>query len=139
MLKETVTSRVLKMLELCYYCHIALCNLIYFLQWHTFLDSEGRIMDSEALRKRIFYGGVEHKLRKEVCICCILESIKLITLFDIASSQYGIVYNECRFGHSCWNITHTIQHMQRGSISRQWRKQSLRQSKSSGRFVMIYL
>nr|XP_011469988.1 PREDICTED: LOW QUALITY PROTEIN: TBC1 domain family member 15-like [Fragaria vesca subsp. vesca] len=35
-------------------------------EWHTFLDSEGRIMDSEALRKRIFYGGVEHKLRKEV-------------------------------------------------------------------------
>ncbi|KAH0970289.1 hypothetical protein GBA52_022445 [Prunus armeniaca] len=32
----------------------------------TFLDYEGRIMDSEALRKRIFYGGVEHELRKEV-------------------------------------------------------------------------
>ncbi|KAL6127996.1 hypothetical protein ACLB2K_071357 [Fragaria x ananassa] len=35
-------------------------------EWHTFLDSEGRIMDLEALRKRIFYGGVEHRLRKEV-------------------------------------------------------------------------
>ncbi|KAL6226288.1 hypothetical protein ACLB2K_000251 [Fragaria x ananassa] len=37
-----------------------------FDEWRTFLDSEGRITDSEALRKRIFYGGVEHKLRKEV-------------------------------------------------------------------------
>lgn len=34
-------------------------------EWSTFLDSEGRIMDSKALRKRIFYGGVEHTLRKE--------------------------------------------------------------------------
>ncbi|KAL4302632.1 hypothetical protein GQ457_10G016440 [Hibiscus cannabinus] len=33
--------------------------------WATFLDSEGRVVDSKALRKRIFYGGVEHKLRKE--------------------------------------------------------------------------
>ncbi|CAB4288667.1 unnamed protein product [Prunus armeniaca] len=35
-------------------------------EWKTFLDYEGRIMDYEALRKRIFYGGVEHELRKEV-------------------------------------------------------------------------
>ncbi|XP_044463087.1 TBC1 domain family member 17-like isoform X2 [Mangifera indica] len=35
-------------------------------EWATFLDSEGRVMDSEALRKRIFYGGIEHKLRREV-------------------------------------------------------------------------
>ncbi|XWS72957.1 hypothetical protein CRYUN_Cryun02cG0083900 [Craigia yunnanensis] len=35
-------------------------------EWTTFLDSEGRVVDSNALRKRIFYGGVEHKLRKEV-------------------------------------------------------------------------
>ncbi|XP_020589006.1 TBC1 domain family member 15 [Phalaenopsis equestris] len=35
-------------------------------EWVTFLDSEGRIMDSKALIKRIFYGGLEHKLRKEV-------------------------------------------------------------------------
>ncbi|KAF3453735.1 hypothetical protein FNV43_RR04176 [Rhamnella rubrinervis] len=35
-------------------------------EWVTFLDSEGRVMDSKALRKRIFYGGVEHSLRKEV-------------------------------------------------------------------------
>ncbi|KAF2310612.1 hypothetical protein GH714_015469 [Hevea brasiliensis] len=35
-------------------------------EWATFLDSEGRVMDSKALRKRIFYGGVEHVLRREV-------------------------------------------------------------------------
>ncbi|KAH7853683.1 hypothetical protein Vadar_005510 [Vaccinium darrowii] len=35
-------------------------------EWSTFFDSEGRITDSEALRKRIFYGGVDYMLRKEV-------------------------------------------------------------------------
>ncbi|XP_019452646.1 PREDICTED: TBC1 domain family member 17-like [Lupinus angustifolius] len=35
-------------------------------EWITFLDSEGRVTDSEALRKRIFYGGLDHNLRKEV-------------------------------------------------------------------------
>ncbi|KAA8535146.1 hypothetical protein F0562_030149 [Nyssa sinensis] len=34
-------------------------------EWAAFFDSEGRVMDSEALRRRIFYGGVEHRLRKE--------------------------------------------------------------------------
>ncbi|XP_043700707.1 TBC1 domain family member 15 isoform X2 [Telopea speciosissima] len=35
-------------------------------EWATFLDFEGRITDSKAFRKRIFYGGVEHDLRDEV-------------------------------------------------------------------------
>ncbi|KAG1327934.1 TBC1 domain family member 15 [Cocos nucifera] len=35
-------------------------------EWAAFLDSEGRVVDSKALRKRIFYGGAEHNLRKEV-------------------------------------------------------------------------
>ncbi|XP_057509208.1 uncharacterized protein LOC130791908 isoform X1 [Actinidia eriantha] len=35
-------------------------------EWLAFFDSEGRIMDSKALRKRIFYGGVDHRLREEV-------------------------------------------------------------------------
>ncbi|XP_057967405.1 uncharacterized protein LOC131157348 [Malania oleifera] len=34
-------------------------------EWATFFDFEGRVVDSKALRKRIFYGGVEHSLRKE--------------------------------------------------------------------------
>ncbi|CAL5434278.1 unnamed protein product [Camellia sinensis] len=36
------------------------------MKWLTFIDSEGRIIDSKALRKRIFYGGVDPGLRKEV-------------------------------------------------------------------------
>nr|XP_043628158.1 TBC1 domain family member 15 [Erigeron canadensis] len=35
-------------------------------EWSTFLDSEGRVVDPSALKKRIFYGGLEHNLRKEV-------------------------------------------------------------------------
>ncbi|XP_010241555.1 PREDICTED: TBC1 domain family member 17 isoform X2 [Nelumbo nucifera] len=35
-------------------------------EWTTFLDSEGRVMDSKALKKRIFYGGIEHELRNEI-------------------------------------------------------------------------
>ncbi|XP_022999278.1 TBC1 domain family member 15 [Cucurbita maxima] len=35
-------------------------------EWATLLDAEGRVLDSKSLRKRIFYGGVEHNLRKEV-------------------------------------------------------------------------
>lgn len=43
-------------------------ELTVYLQWTTFLDSEGRVMDSKSLRKRIFYGGVEHNLRAEVWV-----------------------------------------------------------------------
>ncbi|XP_058206888.1 uncharacterized protein LOC131320256 isoform X2 [Rhododendron vialii] len=35
-------------------------------EWSAFFDSEGRIKDSEVLRKRIFYGGVDYMLRNEV-------------------------------------------------------------------------
>ncbi|XP_075489639.1 uncharacterized protein LOC142528471 isoform X1 [Primulina tabacum] len=35
-------------------------------EWATFSDLKGRILDSETLRKRIFYGGMEHDMRKEV-------------------------------------------------------------------------
>ncbi|XP_047325654.1 TBC1 domain family member 15-like [Impatiens glandulifera] len=35
-------------------------------EWSSFLDSEGRILDPKALQKRIFYGGVDYKLRREV-------------------------------------------------------------------------
>lgn len=38
------------------------------LQWITFMDSEGRVTDSEALRKRVFYGGLDHELQNEVCV-----------------------------------------------------------------------
>lgn len=35
-------------------------------EWATFLDSEGRVVDSKALKERIFHGGMEHSLRQEV-------------------------------------------------------------------------
>ncbi|KAL5183532.1 TBC1 domain family member 15 [Glycine soja] len=35
-------------------------------EWNAFLDSEGRVTDSEALRKRVFYGGLDHELQNEV-------------------------------------------------------------------------
>ncbi|XP_062222237.1 uncharacterized protein LOC133921402 [Phragmites australis] len=35
-------------------------------EWSAFLDPEGRVMDSKALRKKVFYGGVDPVLRKEV-------------------------------------------------------------------------
>lgn len=35
-------------------------------EWATFLDPEGRVVDSKALKERIFYGGVEHSTRQEV-------------------------------------------------------------------------
>ncbi|KAL6912246.1 hypothetical protein ACP4OV_001051 [Aristida adscensionis] len=35
-------------------------------EWRAFLDPEGRVMDSKALRKKVFFGGVDHVLRKEV-------------------------------------------------------------------------
>ncbi|KAL9242453.1 hypothetical protein vseg_016446 [Gypsophila vaccaria] len=35
-------------------------------EWISFLDSEGRVIDSKALRNRIFYGGIVHELRDEV-------------------------------------------------------------------------
>ncbi|XP_071697295.1 uncharacterized protein [Rutidosis leptorrhynchoides] len=35
-------------------------------EWATFLDSEGRVEDFNSLKKRIFCGGLEHSLRKEI-------------------------------------------------------------------------
>lgn len=79
------------------YCYI---NFLFILQWATFLDSEGRVMDSKALRKRIFYGGVEHSLRKEVCIYNVFE-IKLSTGRFFFYVDFRTVNHECRSGHSC--------------------------------------
>ncbi|ESQ43258.1 hypothetical protein EUTSA_v10012867mg [Eutrema salsugineum] len=35
-------------------------------EFTAFLDSEGRVVESKALRERVFYGGIEHQLRREV-------------------------------------------------------------------------
>lgn len=36
------------------------------MQWVTFLDNKGRVVDPKALKKRVFHGGVEPNLRREV-------------------------------------------------------------------------
>lgn len=75
---------------MCVCCHISLCKFHLFLQWETFFDSEGRIKDSEAFRKRIFYGGVDHELRKEVFTLLCVGNYELSTLFEFAFSyQYS--------------------------------------------------
>ncbi|KFK26862.1 hypothetical protein AALP_AA8G303600 [Arabis alpina] len=35
-------------------------------EFTAFLDSEGRVVDPKGLRERVFYGGIEHQLRREV-------------------------------------------------------------------------
>ncbi|KAG7533958.1 Small G protein signaling modulator 1/2 Rab-binding domain [Arabidopsis thaliana x Arabidopsis arenosa] len=35
-------------------------------EFTALLDSEGRVVESKALRERVFYGGIEHQLRREV-------------------------------------------------------------------------
>ncbi|KAL9260042.1 TBC1 domain family member 15-like protein [Drosera capensis] len=35
-------------------------------EWAASLDPEGRVKDPKALKKKIFYGGIEHELRKQV-------------------------------------------------------------------------
>ncbi|KAL0451893.1 UNVERIFIED_CONTAM: TBC1 domain family member 17, partial [Sesamum latifolium] len=55
-------------------------------EWAAFLDAEGRVMDSKALRKRIFYGGVETTYGRR---CAYLKEITtlmhdhFIELFDL--------------------------------------------------------
>lgn len=63
--------------------HKALTGELFNLQWETFLDSEGRIADSNAFRKRIFYGGVEHNMRKDVSNYFSLVLIQLTKLHFI--------------------------------------------------------
>ncbi|KAG6414237.1 hypothetical protein SASPL_126955 [Salvia splendens] len=47
------------------FCLFYVASESKLLQWTIFLDAEGRVMDPKSLKKRIFYGGVEHNLRKE--------------------------------------------------------------------------
>lgn len=65
--------------------YIAL-GFIPFLQWVTFLDLEGHITDSDALKKRIFYGGVDHISRKEVCTCFLESYLVLLNWLSILFS-----------------------------------------------------
>lgn len=94
--------------------HVWVLEFHPFLQWITFLDSEGRVADSEALKKRIFYGGVEHILRKEVCTylleSCMVLLNRIVFLFSV------LLIMKLRSGHSCWDTMRMIQHVQKGNI-----------------------
>lgn len=47
------------------------------------MDNDGRVMDSKALRKRVFYGGVEPELRKEVILWIFTNFMSKIMLFPL--------------------------------------------------------
>jgi len=122
-------------------CKFSLFILVLWKQWITFLDSEGRIMDSKALRKIIFYGGVENNLRKEVFPLSLFAWIKYYLVCFIYYSL--VIYNPFmmyRFGDSCWDIMSMILHLQRGNILIQWRNLSTNHWSFNGRFdVFIYI
>ncbi|KAK6945138.1 Rab-GTPase-TBC domain [Dillenia turbinata] len=84
-------------------------------EWATFFDSEGRIMDSKALRKRIFYGGVQHRLRKEVWT------------FLLGYHAYDSTYAEREYLKS-------VKKSEYETIKHQWRSISLEQAKRFTKF-----
>lgn len=82
------------------------------MQRMAFLDSEGRVNDPKALRKRIFYGGVVHELRKEVCIFMVLMTRFLLYIYiDFEALNF-----DHRYGLSCWDAMITVRHMLNANI-----------------------
>jgi len=89
------------------------------MQWITFVDSEGRVIDSEALRKRIFYGGLDHELRNEVCILHPSQLIGWVSWLwiekwlssDISFMEYINING--RSGVCFWDTIRMTQHMLR--------------------------
>ncbi|XP_044471574.1 TBC1 domain family member 15 isoform X2 [Mangifera indica] len=84
-------------------------------EWATFLDNEGRVIDSEALRKRIFYGGIEHKLRREVWT------------FLLGYHAYDSTHAEREYRRS-------IKRSEYETIKRQWQSISTEQAKRFTKF-----
>ncbi|CAA0813442.1 RabGAP/TBC domain-containing protein [Striga hermonthica] len=84
-------------------------------EWTTFLDEEGRILNSEAFRKRIFYGGVDHDLRKE------------IWTFLLGLHAYDSTYAEREYLTSVKKSEYEI-------IKKQWQSISVEQAKRFTKF-----
>ncbi|KAK9076740.1 hypothetical protein SSX86_005074 [Deinandra increscens subsp. villosa] len=84
-------------------------------EWSTFLDPEGRIVDPDAFRKRIFYGGVEHNLRKEVWP------------FLLGYYSYDSTYAEREYVMS-------VKKSEYETIKNQWQSISLEQAKRFTKF-----
>ncbi|ERN16643.1 TBC1 domain family member 15 isoform X1 [Amborella trichopoda] len=84
-------------------------------EWATFLDEEGRIVDSKALRKRIFYGGVEHGLRKEVW-------------------KFLLGYNEFHSTYAEREFLETMKRSEYETIKHQWQSISPAQARRFAKF-----
>ncbi|KAL3642961.1 hypothetical protein CASFOL_013776 [Castilleja foliolosa] len=84
-------------------------------EWTTFLDVEGRVKDSKALRKRIFYGGVEHDLREE------------IWTFLLGFHAYDSTYAEREYLLS-------VKKSEYETIKKQWQSISVEQAKRFTKF-----
>jgi hypothetical protein len=84
-------------------------------EWDAFMDHEGRILDSEALRKRIFYGGIEHSLRKEVW------------KFLLGAQAYDSTYAEREY-------LETVKKSEYETIKNQWKSISPGQAKRFTKF-----
>ncbi|KAK9100705.1 hypothetical protein Scep_024135 [Stephania cephalantha] len=84
-------------------------------EWVTFLDAEGRILDSKDLRKRIFYGGVEHQLRKEIW--------KIL----LGYHDYDSTYAEREYLSSMKKVEYK-------ALKRQWKSISVAQAKKFTKF-----
>ncbi|KAJ1700347.1 hypothetical protein LUZ63_000126 [Rhynchospora breviuscula] len=84
-------------------------------EWTSFLDNDGRVVDSKALRKRVFYGGVEPELRKEVW------------KFLLGFYEYHSTYAEREF--LCYEKEHEYQ-----TVKKQWQSISSTQAKRFTKF-----
>jgi len=80
----------------------------FIVQWATFLDSEGRVVDSEALKKRVFYGGIAHELRKEVHQYAVVINSNCVVLYFIGCHTQKLWLQVWPFllGHYSFNSTY---------------------------------
>ncbi|RID74390.1 hypothetical protein BRARA_B01491 [Brassica rapa] len=79
-------------------------------EFTAFLDSEGRVVESKALRERVFYGGIEHHLRKEVWP------------FLLGYHAYESTYAEREYLRS-------VKQMEYATLKQQWQSISREQAK----------
>ncbi|KAL1206747.1 Rab GTPase-activating protein 22 [Cardamine amara subsp. amara] len=79
-------------------------------EFTAFLDSEGRVVESKALRERVFYGGIEHQLRREVWP------------FLLGYYAYDLTYAEREYLRS-------VKRMEYATLKQQWQSISPEQAK----------
>ncbi|KAL9260043.1 TBC1 domain family member 15-like protein [Drosera capensis] len=84
-------------------------------EWAASLDPEGRVKDPKALKKKMFYGGVEHELRKQVWP------------FLLGHHAYDSTYAEREYHHA-------MKKQEYENIKRQWQSISPQQAKRFTKF-----